>query len=303
MRLPRAPSSQPVPTLHPQPKDLTIIGAVRQDKAAVTTVSSVDNAQTPMGLASVVLALAQQETEPLGTTGWPKGHGAFAPLPEATDGGQRGACPPHGRGGCTGCRGGVRRRHARPERSRQPWARTNHAGRPVTLLEGPAHAAGLATGAVLAGPPTMVAAVAAASLGALDDLVGNTTSKGLKGHLRAAAQGQVTTGLLKDRRPWCHRAVTVALADRRPRSTRWAGSAPDSAADTAAYSTGVTSTLVGGAAVTRDGQSAQPLRPPGRGGRSKVGMLVATPMVLRPPRSGSVRRRPSVPRWECFDLT
>ena len=67
----------------------------------------------------------------------------------------------------------------------------------LSPCSGPAHAAGLATGAVLAGPPTMVAAVAAASLGALDDLVGNTTSKGLKGHLRAAAQGQVTTGLLK----------------------------------------------------------------------------------------------------------
>ena len=168
-----------------------------------------------------------------------------------------------------------------PERSRQPWARTNHAGRPVTLLEGPAHAAGLATGAVLAGPPTMVAAVAAASLGALDDLVGNTTSKGLKGHLRAAAQGQVTTGLLKIVGLGVTGAVTVALADRRARSTRWAGSAPDSAADTAAYSTGVTSTLVGGAAVAGMANLLNlfDLRP---GRALKVGMLVATPMVLRP---------------------
>ena len=168
-----------------------------------------------------------------------------------------------------------------PERSRQPWARTNHAGRPVTLLEGPAHAAGLATGAVLAGPPTMVAAVAAASLGALDDLVGNTTSKGLKGHLRAAAQGQVTTGLLKIVGLGVTGAVTVALADRRARSTRSAGSAPDSAADTAAYSTGVTSTLVGGAAVAGMANLLNlfDLRP---GRALKVGMLVATPMVLRP---------------------
>ena len=102
--------------------------------------------------------------------------------------------------------------------------RTNHAGRPVTLLEGPAHAAGLATGVVLAGPPTMVAAVAAASLGALDDLVGDTTSKGTQRATCAAAQGQVTTGLLKIVGLGVTGAVTVALADRRARSTQWVGS-------------------------------------------------------------------------------
>jgi len=66
----------------PAAKDLTIIGAVRKDKAAVTTVSSVDNAQTPMGLASVVLALAQQETGTAGHYGLAEGAtAAFAPLP------------------------------------------------------------------------------------------------------------------------------------------------------------------------------------------------------------------------------
>ena len=131
------------------------------------------------------------------------------------------------------------------------------------------------------GTSKTVAAVAAASLGALDDLVGNTTSKGLKGHLRAAAQGQVTTGLLKIVGLGVTGAVTVALADRRARSTRWAGSAPDSAADTAAYSTGVTSTLVGGAAVAGMANLLNlfDLRP---GRALKVGMLVAAPMVLRP---------------------
>ena len=48
----------------------------------MTTVSSVDNAQTPMGLASVVLALAQQETGTAGHYGLAEGAtAAFAPLP------------------------------------------------------------------------------------------------------------------------------------------------------------------------------------------------------------------------------
>src|SRR5262245_60442064 len=83
----------------------------------------------------------------------------------------------------------------RPPGSPEVWDRTNHAGAPVTLLEGPAYAAGAATGAALlgAGPGPVLAAVSSAGLGALDDLAGDSSSKGLRGHLGALARGEVTT--------------------------------------------------------------------------------------------------------------
>ena len=87
----------------------------------------------------------------------------------------------------------------RPPGGAARWERTNHAGATVTLLEGPAYAAGSAAGAALLGAGTgpVVATVAAAGLGALDDLRGDSGSKGFKGHLGALARGQVTTGAVK----------------------------------------------------------------------------------------------------------
>ena len=87
-------------------------------------------------------------------------------------------------------------------RSAKTWARTNHRGDPVTLAEGPAVAVGSLAGLVLAprGVPRLAAAVgvgAASALGAVDDLTGATDVKGLRGHLGALRQGQVTTGTLK----------------------------------------------------------------------------------------------------------
>ncbi|KNX39347.1 hypothetical protein VV01_09580 [Luteipulveratus halotolerans] len=84
----------------------------------------------------------------------------------------------------------------RPPGGAQRWERTNHAGRPVTLLEGPALVAGCVTVALTA-PPVAGAAAAAGALGVLDDLVGSTDSKGLKGHLAALRRGEVTTGAVK----------------------------------------------------------------------------------------------------------
>lgn len=80
------------------------------------------------------------------------------------------------------------------------WQRTNHAGKPVTLLEGPAVTVGLlagfcTTGSVQAG--AMAASVGAACFGAIDDLSGDTAVKGLSGHLGALARGEVSTGALK----------------------------------------------------------------------------------------------------------
>lgn len=85
------------------------------------------------------------------------------------------------------------------------WNRTNHRGDPVSMLEGPATAAGLLVGGVL-GAPTARGAVAAAvataggaAFGLVDDLTEDTSTrtKGLRGHLGALAHGELTTGGLK----------------------------------------------------------------------------------------------------------
>ncbi|HET8595138.1 MAG TPA: hypothetical protein VFM07_07820 [Intrasporangium sp.] len=88
-----------------------------------------------------------------------------------------------------------------PEQWRRPWARTNHAGDPVTLLEGPVWVAGAVAGLALADRerrrPATALVVTAAGLGMLDDLAGSTSSKGLRGHLAALGKGEVTTGAVK----------------------------------------------------------------------------------------------------------
>lgn len=86
---------------------------------------------------------------------------------------------------------------AMPADLRSPWDRTNHAGRRVTLLEGPAYAVGAAGAAALAGSAPVVAVLGGAGFGVLDDLAGDSSSKGLKGHLRALARGELTTGAVK----------------------------------------------------------------------------------------------------------
>ena len=100
------------------------------------------------------------------------------------------------------------------------WDRTNHAGEPVTLLEGPAYACGAVAGALVGGGPApVVAAVASASFGALDDLAGDSSSKGLRGHLGALARGQVTTGAVKVLGLGLTGLGVAALADRRREDT------------------------------------------------------------------------------------
>lgn len=81
------------------------------------------------------------------------------------------------------------------------WTRRNYAGAPVSLLEGPAYGLGaggacLAAGAP-AGLPAAGATVLAGALGLLDDLAGDSGSKGLRGHLRQLARGRPTTGAAK----------------------------------------------------------------------------------------------------------
>ena len=96
----------------------------------------------------------------------------------------------------------------------QRWQRTNHAGDPVTLLEGPAYVAGAVIGAAGAGPAGVVAVLGSGAFGALDDLAGDGSSKGLRGHLGAAARGEVTTGLVKVVGIGLTGLAAAALADR-----------------------------------------------------------------------------------------
>lgn len=85
------------------------------------------------------------------------------------------------------------------------WTRTNHRGEPVSMLEGPAVAAGLLAGGIVGAPSARaavaltVATGAGAAFGVIDDLTEDTEvrRKGLRGHLGALARGELTTGGLK----------------------------------------------------------------------------------------------------------
>ena len=141
------------------------------------------------------------------------------------------------------------------------WQRTNHAGDPVTLLEGPAYVAGAALGAAAGGPAGVVAVLGSGAFGALDDLAGDGASKGLKGHLGAAARGRVTTGLVKVVGIGATGLVAATLADRRRDDV------------------GLLDTLVGGAVVAGAANLANllDLRP---GRALKVTVLSALPLLV-----------------------
>lgn len=103
----------------------------------------------------------------------------------------------------------------RPPGGQKAWSRTNHRGEPVTLLEGPAVAAGAIAGVLAqgvlatlaagpAGSPAWRRAAAmvlggagAAAFGAYDDLAGSGDRRGFRGHLGALRHGEVTTGAVK----------------------------------------------------------------------------------------------------------
>jgi UDP-GlcNAc:undecaprenyl-phosphate/decaprenyl-phosphate GlcNAc-1-phosphate transferase len=108
-----------------------------------------------------------------------------------------------------------------PPAGEQTWARTNHRGEPVTLLEGPALALGavtaqLITAAIAAPPggrpvaaqgypergrpfayPLVIAGLGGLAFGVIDDLRGSGKRRGLRGHLGALAHGEITTGTVK----------------------------------------------------------------------------------------------------------
>ncbi|WP_420110519.1 hypothetical protein [Pseudactinotalea sp.] len=90
---------------------------------------------------------------------------------------------------------------SRPPGGRARWQRTNFRSNEVDLLGGVATAAGTVSGAVAtggaAGAGAALVAATGGVLGALDDADTTSTSKGLRGHVRALGDGEVTTGLLK----------------------------------------------------------------------------------------------------------
>jgi UDP-GlcNAc:undecaprenyl-phosphate GlcNAc-1-phosphate transferase len=94
-----------------------------------------------------------------------------------------------------------------PPGGEKTWARVNHRGEPVTLLEGPAAALGAVAATAILSPsrsgsapkvsPLAIAGTGAAAFGVLDDLKGSGKRRGLRGHLGALAHGEVTTGAVK----------------------------------------------------------------------------------------------------------
>jgi len=118
---------------------------------------------------------------------------------------------------------------ARPAGS--PWRRMNYAGRPVTLLGGPALAASATASAVLGAPPGARAAAAVVGavsglVGGYDDLAGarpeQARDKGLAGHLRALREGRVSAGAVKVAGIGAAAAV-AALLTRRDGGSRGGG--------------------------------------------------------------------------------
>jgi hypothetical protein len=85
----------------------------------------------------------------------------------------------------------------------------------------------------------VLAAVSSAGLGALDDLAGDSSSKGLRGHLGALARGEVTTGAVKILGLGATGLVSAALIDG---GTRAGGPRPRG-------TPGAVDTLVGGAVI------------------------------------------------------
>ena len=150
----------------------------------------------------------------------------------------------------------------RPPGGVERWTRTNHAGRPVTLFEGPAYAVGAVAGALAggAGAPAAVAGLGAGAFGALDDLLGDGSTKGLRGHLAAARRGELTTGAIKVVGLGATGLLTAWMVDR------------------SRTSTGVMATLVGGAVVAGSANVANllDLRP---GRALKVVLLLAAPIL------------------------
>lgn len=110
----------------------------------------------------------------------------------------------------------------RPPGGAARWQRENFRGRPVSLLAGPALAAGAA--AASRHPAAVVAGLGACAVGAYDDLAGGS-DKGLRGHLSALAHGRVTSGTAKILGIGATGLLTASLVGPRSRADLLAGGA------------------------------------------------------------------------------
>jgi UDP-N-acetylmuramyl pentapeptide phosphotransferase/UDP-N-acetylglucosamine-1-phosphate transferase len=155
------------------------------------------------------------------------------------------------------------------------WTRTNHRGESISLLEGPAVAAGLAAGALAAGGRAGAAGALAvaggAAFGLVDDLSEDASRvrKGLRGHLGALARGELTTGGLKVLGIGATSlvAAAVALGSDRRRSASALGHLVD---------VGVAGALIAG---TANLVNLLDLRP---GRAAKASVIAAAPALLHP---------------------
>jgi UDP-N-acetylmuramyl pentapeptide phosphotransferase/UDP-N-acetylglucosamine-1-phosphate transferase len=136
----------------------------------------------------------------------------------------------------------------------------------VTLIEGPAYAVGAVAGALCggAGVPVVLAGLGAGAFGALDDFVGDSAAKGLRGHLAAAQHGELTTGAIKIVGLGVTGLATAWFVDR-SRARAGTGAGP-------------LATLVGGAVIAGSANIVNllDLRP---GRALKVALTVALPFV------------------------
>ncbi|MDR0594756.1 MAG: hypothetical protein LBG60_16220 [Bifidobacteriaceae bacterium] len=127
-----------------------------------------------------------------------------------------------------------------PDQIPDRWRRVNYRGRTVDLRGGPALAGGVLAAADRSGADSasqfgaLAAIGLAAAAGALDDLKGDGSARGLRGHLKRLRQGQITTGLVKLVAVGAGAAVFAALerpagagADRRPAAARLGQAAVD----------------------------------------------------------------------------
>ncbi|HYP43651.1 MAG TPA: hypothetical protein VEQ66_00450 [Propionibacteriaceae bacterium] len=120
------------------------------------------------------------------------------------------------------------------------WLRSNHAGQPVTLLEGPVAVAGTLVGLTVGhwGQSAQARAVAVAVtgaglVGAYDDRHGNAQAKGFRGHLRALRRRRVTSGMIKVAGVGASALVAAAVLDARRAPTPTPSRVADLLLDTA----------------------------------------------------------------------
>jgi UDP-GlcNAc:undecaprenyl-phosphate GlcNAc-1-phosphate transferase len=102
-------------------------------------------------------------------------------------------------GGAVTARGLSGALEAQPPGGAERWTRTNHRGRRLSLLSGPALAAAVAVSADLPRAAALVAGLGAGTIGAYDDATGaqHPHAKGFRGHLAALRSGQLTGGAVK----------------------------------------------------------------------------------------------------------